>query len=160
MGLSPDAIKQRWEENRIRSANQGTWMHFQFELWLNRCPVEGHSQEMMLFLKYIKSLSGFRALRTEWAIFGETENLAGSIDCVLEDSHDNLVIIDWKRSKQLRHKYANPYQQMNYPLSHLDDCAGEHYRLQLNCYRYLLEKYYNRKVCFNASGVHASRQWM
>ena len=32
------------------------------------------------------------------------------------------------------------------PLSHLDDCAGNHYRLQLNCYMYILEKYYAVKV--------------
>ena len=29
-----------------------------------------------------------------------------------------------------------------YQLDKLQDCAGEHYRLQLNCYRYLLQKYY------------------
>ena len=28
------------------------------------------------------------------------------------------------------------------PLAHLAACAGVHYRLQLNCYRYILEKYY------------------
>ena len=32
------------------------------------------------------------------------------------------------------------------PLSHLDDCAGNHYRLQLNAYRYILQKYYDVSV--------------
>ena len=31
-------------------------------------------------------------------------------------------------------------------LYHLDDCAGVHYRLQLNCYRYILQKYYGATV--------------
>ena len=35
---------------------------------------------------------------------------------------------------------------MKKPIDHLPDCAGTHYRLQLNCYRYLLEVYYNYKV--------------
>lgn len=32
------------------------------------------------------------------------------------------------------------------PLQHLPDCGGWHYRIQLNCYKFLLEKYYGRKV--------------
>jgi hypothetical protein len=32
------------------------------------------------------------------------------------------------------------------PLKHLDDCAGTKYTLQLNMYRYMLEKYYGIKV--------------
>ena len=32
------------------------------------------------------------------------------------------------------------------PLGHLDDCAGNHYRLQLNAYRYILQKYYDVSV--------------
>jgi hypothetical protein len=50
---------------------------------------------------------------------------------------------------------------MQEPLCHLPDCAGIHYRLQLNCYRYLIERYYDFSVsrmvvvsCFpNDSGV-------
>ena len=31
-------------------------------------------------------------------------------------------------------------------LYHLDDCTGVHYRLQLNCNRYILQKYYGATV--------------
>ena len=37
-------------------------------------------------------------------------------------------------------------QRMNSPLDHLDDCQGMRYRLQLHCYRYLLQKYYDAVV--------------
>ena len=57
----------------------------------------------------------------------------------------HLVLFDWKRSKSLAEKYSNRWQKMREPLSHLDDCAGVHYRLQLNAYKYILEKYYG--VC-------------
>ena len=33
------------------------------------------------------------------------------------------------------------------PLAHLPDCAGMHYRLQLNAYRYIIEKYHGQTVC-------------
>ena len=35
---------------------------------------------------------------------------------------------------------------MREPLSHLDDCAGIHYRLQLNVYCWMLETYYDAHV--------------
>ena len=35
---------------------------------------------------------------------------------------------------------------MKSPLQHLEDCSGVHYRLQLNCYRFILEKYYDLRV--------------
>ena len=44
--------------------------------------------------------------------------------------------------QDLRNKYGNSFQSMLPPFSHLDDCAGNHYRLQLNCYKFILEKYY------------------
>ena len=66
----------------------------------------------------------------------------GSIDFVAQDSEGRLVLFDWKRTKQIATKYNDPFRSMHEPLSHLDDCAGWHYRLQLNVYRYLLMKYY------------------
>ena len=46
----------------------------------------------------------------------------------------------------LRTKYTNSFQRMREPLSHLDDCQGVHYRMQLNVYRWILEKYYGQRV--------------
>ena len=57
-----------------------------------------------------------------------------------------MIIIDWKRSKDLGAKYENNYANMLPPLHHLPDCKGIHYRLQLNVYRYILEQYYDLTV--------------
>ena len=144
--FTKDEIKSKWERNRIESANRGTWMHFTFELWLNRCPVDLDAPEMQLFLNFVDSLTGLRAYRTEWEIFGDDERLAGSIDFVAESVDDrSLTIIDWKRTKSIASKYVGQ-NFMKSPLQHISDCSGMHYRLQLNCYRYLLEKYYDRRV--------------
>ena len=50
--------------------------------------------------------------------------------------------MDWKRTKNLREKYSNPWKNMAAPLDHLPDAQGIKYRLQLNVYRFILEKYY------------------
>ncbi len=132
--------------NAESAANEGTWLHFKFEAYLNRAVIEEHTTEVRMFLRYIATLKGITAYRTEWTIFGEDERLAGSIDFVAKMPNGDLVIYDWKRSKVLRTKYVNKFQSMKVPLHHLDDCQGNHYRLQLNCYKYLLEKYYGQIV--------------
>ena len=55
------------------------------------------------------------------------------------------MLVDWKRTSGLPGKYQS-YQAMRPPISHIADCAGMHYRLQLNVYRHILEKYYNLRV--------------
>ena len=146
LALDAAQIKIMWEENGQKSANQGTWMHYTFELFLNCDRVNLNTPEMNLFLVFLRDLAEHRAFRTEWEIFGEPEQLAGSVDLVLQASDGSLVIVDWKRTAHLSGKYQNAYQNLKEPLSHLPDCAGIHYRLQLNCYRYLIQKYYNLSV--------------
>jgi hypothetical protein len=48
--------------------------------------------------------------------------------------------------QELASKFSNPWRTMLTPFQHLDDCAGSHYRLQLNCYRWMLQTYYNVTV--------------
>lgn len=54
----------------------------------------------------------------------------------------SLRLFDWKRTKNLSNKFWNPYKALAPPLEHLPDAAGIKYELQLNVYRYILEKYY------------------
>lgn len=144
--MTPLEIKDKWEQNRLEAANRGTWMHFLFELYLNRVYIPCDSVEVQLFLRFTSTLTGYIAFRTEWEIFGEEERLAGSIDFVAEGVDRKLMIVDWKRTKVLKSKYSNSFRRMKPPFAHLPDCAGVHYRLQLNCYRFLIEKYYGRQV--------------
>lgn len=41
-----------------------------------------------------------------------------------------------------------PYVYYRFPLEHLDDCDGSKYSLQLNMYRYMLEKYYGINISY------------
>ena len=144
--MIPTEIKDLWEIHRAESAREGMWMHFHCELFLNRCLVSLCSAEMNCFMRFLGSLSGWKAYRTEWRVFGEEERIAGTIDFVAEAADSSLLIVDWKRSKDLNKKYQNVFRSMLHTLDGLPDCSGQHYRLQVNCYRYLLEKYYGRVV--------------
>lgn len=148
--MSRTEIKEAWRNNGRISANMGTWAHFLCESFLNRQICMSTCPEMDLFLQYAASLEGYAAFRTEWTIFGEDENLAGSIDFVAKKDDGTYLVVDWKRSKDLQRKYSNQFRNMKEPLDHLPDCKGIHYRLQVNIYRYLLQKYYGLEV----SGMH------
>jgi len=127
LALSPQEISGIWEQTRNEAANKGTWMHYEFERWLNRehVQVHDHSQEMKLFIKYIETLEDLTAYRTEWKIFGEDEDLAGSVDFLAEAADGSLVMIDWKRAKQLEDSFFTCYRRtLSAPLDHIQDCKG------------------------------------
>lgn len=85
--------------------------------------------------------------RTEWRLFCEQLKLVGTIDCIATpdpSKPSEIIIYDWKRSKEI--KRNNPFQRGLVPLQNLEDCNYIHYSLQLNLYKYLLEKSYGFKV--------------
>jgi ATP-dependent exoDNAse (exonuclease V) beta subunit len=146
LALSPEEIKAKWQANGAEAANRGTWMHYSFELHLNRELLMDESREFQLFREFLSTLTGYTAYRTEWWIFADKERLAGSIDFAATDARGELLLIDWKRAKNISQKYSNKFRRMKQPLNHLDDISGWHYRLQLNCYKFIIEKYYGMAV--------------
>lgn len=57
-----------------------------------------------------------------------------------------LRLFDWKRAKNLSAKFTNLYRALLPPLTHLPDATGVKYCLQLNIYRFMLQKYYGQLV--------------
>lgn len=163
-GMTKESIKQQWETNRDEAAKAGTAMHKSIEEFLNRPEEEqlevckhfltsgsAHSsvpqtKEFFYFLCFWNDLDGdYKPYRTEWLVYDADKRLSGSIDLVLQNTMTGkFVIIDWKRSKQI--KRSNRYQSGSPPWSHLEDCNWNHYSLQLNIYRYLLETHYGKEI--------------
>jgi hypothetical protein len=147
-------ILQKWDDNRDEAANLGTWMHLQCELWINRDGCHTDTSEMEMFLRYVRERlvkMNIVPYRTEWEIYGEEEDLAGSIDFVgiITDGPQSggLVLVDWKRTRELRNKNHHPMgKKMIHPFSKFVDTSKSHYSLQLNAYAYIIEKYYDKKI--------------
>lgn len=106
------------------------------------------TKEFEYFLRFWSDLKkgspGFKPYRTEWLVYDEDKRLAGSIDFTMEGPNGEIIIFDWKRSKEI--KKENSYQKGFHCLKHLDDCNYNHYCLQLNIYRHILETRYGKKV--------------
>ena len=77
--------------------------------------------------------------------------LAGQADLLCKDTYGKLIIIDWKRSREI--KYTNPYRTLKEPLEHMDDTNYNMYSLQLNMYAYILESEYGFEVSRMILGV-------
>ena len=92
--FGPHEIKRMWEANRIDAALRGTHMHFWFEAHVNGYVVPKTSPEFSMLETFLQDMQGWRAFRTEWIIFGEEENIAGSIDLTAINPTGQLALID------------------------------------------------------------------
>jgi hypothetical protein len=165
-GMTAEAIKKQWADKGAASSTAGTRMHLDIEHFYNALPVcepaeytvetcthvtdvdkwiPNSSPEWNYFCDYQAIVgSVFKPFRTEWLVFDEEHKVAGSIDMVYMKKDGTLAIYDWKRAESI--KTENRWQKGLGPVSHLDDTNYWHYSLQLNVYRYILQKYYGYTV--------------
>lgn len=144
-GMSREEIKALWEKNRVEAASAGTKMHYDIECFYNDMTIDNSSVEYSYFQKFHEDFNYLKPYRTEWMVWDTDLKLAGSIDMIYENEKGNLLIYDWKRSKEIKKK--NKWQCSTNPLLEgMPDTNFWHYSLQLNIYKYLLEKNYGKKV--------------
>lgn len=147
--MTNDEIKNQWSITGKEASRQGTLMHLNIENYYNGLEFTNgfkDTHEYKLFKEYLKDHEEYKAYRTEWTIFTTKYKVAGSVDMLYIDPKDSekLIIADWKRSKEI--KFSNKWESGNKPLEHLDNCNFIHYSLQLNLYRMIIEKYYDKKI--------------
>ena len=105
--------------------------------------------EWQYFLNFVADHPTLVPYRSEWMVFDEDLQIAGSIDMVYmnPEEEDILQIYDWKRSKEITstnsfHKFALPESA----IPEIADTNFWHYALQLNIYKRILEEKYDKKV--------------
>lgn len=100
----------------------------------------------------IKILEGFK-LYVEKRTYSYEHLVAGTIDCLLVKGKD-FIIVDWKTNKKELYFKSGYYRKVNgiestewvdkkdyllAPLTHIENCKGNTYTLQLSLYAYILE---------------------
>ena len=154
-GMTAQEVKDSWKTKGEVASHKGTLLHACIEYFYNDCvehfpydiPPE-YSSYFKHFHQKVVIANGYVPYRTEWCVFDEEHQLAGSIDMIFQrdkDHPDELLIYDWKRSCKLKTK-TNPFQNMRPPLDHLPDTSYWHYAMQLNIYRHILETKYNKTI--------------
>lgn len=145
-GLTAAEIKAQWARNGSEAAAQGTKLHADIESFYNEEPVANDSVEFQHFLKFNEGLKTLTPYRTEWTVFDEELLIAGSIDMVYQREDGDLVIYDWKRVKGIEKSSRFAGVGKKDAVAHLPDTNFWHYALQLNLYKFLLEKNYGVRV--------------
>lgn len=161
-GLTDEQIKAQWDENRNAVSGAGTQMHFQIECFMNNPRLKkGYthkdligemdsdsmgSVEWKYFLEFVGDYPSFKPYRTEWTIFDEDLKLAGSIDMVYENDDGTLSIYDWKRAKDISRINTFNKFALTPSICHMPDSNFWHYALQLNTYKAILTRKYNKVV--------------
>lgn len=164
-GQTAEQIKESWKSSGESSSGAGTKLHERIEDFMNDKRFDfdyTHKQlyevykgdykkpdpqvEWDYFLQFINDHPHLKPYRTEWMIYDEDLKLAGSIDMVYENPDGTLTIYDWKRCKDII-KVNNWNKFATNPLiCHMPDTNFWHYALQLNTYKAILERKYDKIV--------------
>jgi hypothetical protein len=161
-GMTPDEIKDLWSNKGKLAAQNGTEMHYAIEAYYNGLDLsketEDHPEykgdEFTLFQKFEENRIAGRfgkiePYRTEWEVFDEDAKVYGIIDMVYksvdEEGNEILHLYDWKRAQKF--EKSNRWENaLTESISHLPGTDYWHYCLQLNMYKFIVEKYYNKPV--------------
>ena len=151
-GKPKNEILKNWDELGNKARYLGTELHEQIENFYNSKEYI-RSKELDKFFKFHKNhiQDKYQPHRTEWRIFDEDKNLAGTVDMVYEKENGELFIFDWKRSKKIINSDGsieknNPFENGLNGLSHLPSSDYVKYCLQQNIYKNILESKYDKKV--------------
>lgn len=150
-GKSAEEIKKTWNDSGKEASTKGTAMHLAIEQFLHGSeemidPENYGTVEWKYFMNFWNDVKDdLVPYRSEWEVWMKEYLLCGSIDMVFYSKKlKGYVIYDWKRSKEIKTK--NDFGSGYGPVKHLPDCNYWHYTLQLNIYKYFLEKYYDLNI--------------
>lgn len=145
-GKTADEIKSLWDANRDAASTAGTKLHYDIECFYNEQPNQNDSKEYGYFMNFHKDFQELKPYRTEWMIYDKQLKLAGSIDMIFENPDGSLEIYDWKRSKEIVKSKSFITFAKEPVISHIPDTNYWHYTLQLNTYKTILERNYNKII--------------
>jgi hypothetical protein len=97
-------------------------------------------QEFFYFADFAQKETLEEFCMPEFRMFSTDMQIAGTIDLCMYNKEGEVSIYDWKRVGTLR--LNNHWQKGKGIFGDRDDCNYEHYKLQLNLYRHLLENNY------------------
>jgi ATP-dependent exoDNAse (exonuclease V) beta subunit len=144
-GQTPAEIKEKWRLAGEEAAAQGTKLHADIENYYKGQAFSNDSPEFAYFLEFAAKV-GLKPYRSEWTVYDEALQIAGTIDMVFEGEDGALHIYDWKRVKNI--ELGNPFRVFaTHPkVAHLPDTNYAHYALQLNLYKLIVERNYGKRV--------------
>ena len=161
-GKSIEEVKMEWEASGKYATTLGTEMHAVMEyLWQGK-DYTGNTEEMSKFpgmledfaerkkiaiQLYNRMARRYEPIANEFKVFDRDMKIAGTVDFIAYDKQKKeIVIIDWKTSKQFSKSAFKPTDTMLYPFNEYQDCNVNNYSLQLSVYKYIIERNTDLKI--------------
>jgi len=165
-GKTAEEIEEMWSKAGRDAAAKGTEMHYKIECFYNDVAADtADTDTAPPELQYFKNFHNefvareeptLRPYRTEWTVFHEEAQIAGSIDMVYEvvtresrrrgTDPPPPAISDWKRCRDIVKTNRGNKFATHPAIEHLPDTNYWHYALQLNIYKYILQTKYDKTV--------------
>jgi len=140
-GMSKAEIFKLWKDNGQIARDDGTILHKAFEDFVNKDFEVFELPEFPNYVKWYSKEVG-EPFRTEYTVYGPEELVIGNIDFIYKDKNGDMCIVDYKRTDVPSN---SSYGKECLGLSLPDNKASKN-TVQLNLYKYLLEKYYDVKI--------------
>lgn len=162
-GMNAWDIKRMWRENGRSARVMGTAMHLAIETYFNHFMKDGREAvdasdyciggsmwdgldaEAAQFKAFTEGhYNKITPYRLEWCIYDQELKITGSIDAVFKNENGGYDILDWKRSKEIK---KSGFNFLQHPvLDAIPDSNFWLYSLQLNLYKFILEKNYGLRI--------------
>lgn len=146
--MTDKEIMKKWRDDAETASKEGTNLHKKIEEFYlgSDSSSSEHNQDFKYFLNFNDTIKDqYKIYRTEWSIYVEEFKIAGQLDALfVHKDTGEFLLCDWKRSKEI--KMNNKFEKGLGCLAHLDNCNYNHYSIQLNIYKYILENYYGLKI--------------
>lgn len=151
-GLTPEKIKEIWNNESNRAIDLGNWYHAQREADIVSIDtIERNGVTVPIFkpiynngIKHSPEQRLVEGIYPEHMVYLKSENICGQSDRV-EVINGSVDIIDYKTNKEIKTESFKNWegfsQKMLPPVAHLDDCNYNHYALQLSTYMYIILKH-------------------
>lgn len=150
-GVTQEEILKRWDDKKDKACAKGTRLHAIKE---GICIKEGENVNAPIWDGQIKTAYDLKSLKAgtypELILYNPQFKLCGTADGVEINDKKEFWIYDWKTNSSIEFesfKVFDPISKQRYPkmmltpISHLMDCNGIHYTIQMSCYAYMLEQY-------------------
>lgn len=140
-GLTKEEIVSLWENKGKVAREEGTIMHAMFEDYANEDEIDYELDEIQNFIIWFDSEVS-KPFRTEYTVYGEDEMIVGNIDFIYLNKNGETCLVDYKRTDV---PDGRSYGRKCIGIDMPDTKEFKHV-LQLNLYKYLLEKYYDLDI--------------
>jgi hypothetical protein len=163
-GVSVEEILAEWDFKGEFSRTKGTLLHNYAENhWQNKIfPIDyalyeekfgeglmkGRLDECIrMFHEFYQEASPALIPIAMELVVGDAElGIGGMVDCLFwNEKHQELQIWDYKTNKEIA-EFSKYRKRMQVPINFLQDCELNAYSIQLNLYKYIIEKNTNLKI--------------